>query len=120
MNKALLALSKTHCGPGGLKCSCCNPAFGKFRGEGSQENRKRAKRAYRRSEKQRAKREVNQFHKDRLQDFIELHNECMTDMAIYDQYIGYRPFDGLYVLPDLEELYVLPALEDVCDEWSIL
>lgn len=87
MDKALYELHKARPGIGGFHCSCCNPAFGKFRGPDSRKNRQAAKRALRRKNRQ-------EFHnagaKELHQQFIEdIHeyNQWMIDLGIEDQFI---------------------------------
>ena len=106
--KAILTLKKAQYGPGGLRCSCCNPRYGKFRGEGSQENRKKAKRALRRNERQQAKIEVKDYEIQTRIDWINEYNQDMIDMAMYNSLIRFNSYeDRIEQAPalDVEEMY---------------
>lgn len=109
MDKAILLLKKAQYGPGGIRCSCCNPRFGKFRGEGSQENRKKSKRALRRNEKQRAKREIRDYQIQSIRDWVKEYNQDMIDLAMYNSLVNFNSYLGILEKApalELDEMYV--------------
>lgn len=84
MDKPLLLLHKARPGIGGIHCPCCNPAFGKFRGPGSRQNRQAAKRALRRTQHQQDKSAgANELHQLYL-DWKEEYNQFMIDFGMED------------------------------------
>ncbi len=82
MDKALYSLHKAYVGPGGLYCSCCNPAFGRFRGPHSRKNRQASKRALRRSERQKNRiAGADELHRQ-FADWVEEYTDLMNDFGI--------------------------------------
>jgi len=99
MDKALYNLHKARPGVGGFRCSCCNPAFGNFKGPDSRRHRQAAKRALRRTERQRTRvAGAEELH----QQFIEAiheHNHWMIDFGMEDQCIEYNRLQGVIRKP---------------------
>lgn len=99
MDKALYTLHKARPGVGGFHCSCCNPAFGNFKGPDSRRHRQAAKRALRRTERQHARNAgIEELH----QQFIEAiheYNHLMIDFGMEDQYIEYNWLHGVIRKP---------------------
>lgn len=73
-----------------------DPAFGHFKGRNSQNNRKAAKRALRRSMRQtdriQGEEELRTMHLDRMEEY----NQMLTDLGLdsgFDVWTGGDPFD---------------------------
>lgn len=95
MDKALYTLHKARPGVGGFSCPCCNPAFGRFRGENSRKNRQAAKRAFRRVTRQQTREAgANELHQQLL-EYIDEHNTWMCDFGMEDSYIEYNRYRGV-------------------------
>lgn len=99
MDKALYELHKARPGIGGFHCSCCNPAFGKFRGPGSRQNRQAAKRALRRKNRQECRTAgINELHQQ-LVDAIHEHNDMVLDFGLGGSLLELNRLGGLRFVP---------------------
>ena len=104
MDKALYSLHKARPGVGGLRCPCCNPAFGRFRGPDSRKYRQAAKRALRRTERQQVRVAVADELHQQLLEYINEHNTRMVDFGMEYACIEYNLFLGVRTAPELYDM----------------
>jgi hypothetical protein len=99
MDKVLYNLHKARPGVGGFYCNCCNPAFGNFKGPNSRCHRQAAKRAFRRSEKQKNHNAGAIYLHQRFIESIHEYNNCMIDVGMEHKCLEYNVLFGVITKP---------------------